>query len=76
MANSESINSSMMETVIIQKPVRYLYDNGLRHERVDETYMIDNEIICETMENIIIRGGSRAASTSKMECFVIIVNGR
>ena len=61
MANSEPINS-----------VRYLYDNGLRHERFDEADMIDNE----AMENIIIRGGSRAAATSKMECFVIIVNGR
>ena len=29
------------------------------------------------LENIItlVRGGSRAAATSKMECFVIIVNG-
>ena len=24
---------------------------------------------------VVIRGGSRAAATSKMECFVIIVNG-
>ena len=29
---------------------------------------------CLTM-TIIIRGGSRTAATSKMECFVIIVNG-
>ena len=27
------------------------------------------------MQFIFIRGGSRAAATSKMECFVIIVNG-
>ena len=27
------------------------------------------------MQFIFIRGGSRAAATSKMECFVLIVNG-
>ena len=54
----------------------FLYDNGLHHERVDKTDMIDNKITCETTENIILRGGSRAAAISKMECFLIIVNNR
>ena len=27
------------------------------------------------LEYVILRGGSTAAATSKMECFVIIVNG-
>ena len=27
------------------------------------------------MSNVIYRGGTRAATTSNMECFVIIVNG-
>ena len=29
----------------------------------------------EQYNNYVTRGGSRAAGTSKMECFVIIVNG-
>ena len=29
----------------------------------------------EQYNNYVTRGGSRAAATSKMECFVIIVNG-
>ena len=55
MANSESINSFMMEAVMLCKSIDwFLYDNGLRHERVDETDMIDNEVTHETIENIVI----------------------
>ena len=55
MANSESINSFMMEAVMLCKSIDwFLYDNGLRHERVDETDMIDNEVTHETIENTVI----------------------
>ena len=51
MANSESINSFMMEAVMLCKSIDwFLYDNGLRHE----TDMIDNEVTHETIENIVI----------------------
>ena len=38
---------------------------------------ITGELMLENQKefNYICRGGSRAAATSKMECFVIIVNG-
>ena len=31
--------------------------------------------VFERILSIVLRGGSKAAATSKMECFVIIVNG-
>ena len=40
----------------------FLYDRDLRHGRVKDFVLV-------------IRGGSRAAATSKIECFVIIING-
>ena len=43
---------------------RFLYGNGLRHEKVKDSSQL-----------ILSRGGSRAAAISKMECFVTIVNG-
>ena len=55
MANSESINSFMIEAVMLCKSIDwFLYDNGLRHERVNETDMIDNEVTHETIGNIVI----------------------
>ena len=55
MANSESINSFMMEAVMLFKSIDwFLYDNGLHHERINETDMIDNEVTHETIENIVI----------------------
>ena len=32
----------------------FLYDNGLHHERINETDMKDNEVTHETIENIVI----------------------
>ena len=40
----------------------FLYDRDLRHGRVKDFVLV-------------IRGGSRAAATSKIECFMIIING-
>ena len=58
----------------------FLYDIGLRHERVKNCQFTYKELqpkfLSET-ETVTknCRGGSKAAATSKMERFVIIVNG-
>ena len=46
----------------------FVYDSHLRHGR--DKFM-DNKLVFWD----IVRSGSGAAATSKMECFVIIVNG-
>ena len=45
----------MMEAVMLCKSIDwFLYDNGLHHERINETDMKDNEVTHETIENIVI----------------------
>ena len=48
----------------------FLYDNGLRPERVKLANYIKRRIVYSRET----RGGSRAAATSKTERFVMIVN--
>ena len=47
------------------KPCNKLDDTSNKKENLDDSFTL----------NIDLRGGSRAAATSKMEHFVIIVNG-
>ena len=50
----------------------FLYDNSLRHERVNVVHIFLSK--CGELVTIP-KGGSRTAATSKMQRFVIIVNG-
>ena len=66
MANSESINSFMTEAVMLCKSMDcFLYNNVLRHGRVNETDMIDNEVPHETIENIVIEAINTTHSNKK-----------
>ena len=69
MANSEPINSFMMEAVMLCKSIDwFLYDNGLHHERVNETDMIDNEVTHETIENTLLKLSIPLTVTKKARC--------